>query len=87
MAQMVVRDVNREYGEEPNWIILPYVFRSETFDTSVGVFGVISKYPLELVGSLSIVNHGVMEYWSIGFSTTMVSCFLQYSNTPVLHLE
>ena len=47
MAQIVVRDVNREYGEEPNWIILPYVFRSETFDTSVGVFGVISKYPQE----------------------------------------
>ena len=47
MAQIVVRDVNREYGEEQNWIILPYVFRSETFDTSVGVFGVISKYPQE----------------------------------------
>ena len=47
MAQIVVRDVNREYSEKPNWIILPYVFRSETFDTSVGVFGVISKYPQE----------------------------------------
>ena len=93
MAQIVVRDVDREYSEEQNWIILPYAFRSETFDTSVGLFGVISKYPQEHSTLYATAFGSVNESWRVlvgaydlrvpGFDRLFLSptfMFTDYSN-------
>lgn len=46
-AQIVVQDVGRAPTTDGTRIVLPYAFFSETFDTSVGVFGVWPRYPQE----------------------------------------
>ncbi len=47
MGQIVATDVNRPDETGPKTTILPYAFRTETFDTSIGIFGVVSRWPEE----------------------------------------
>lgn len=62
-AQIIVREAGRSETEERSVLVLPYVFSNETFGPSVGIFGVVSKYPQEQSSIYGMVFGSVNGSW------------------------
>jgi hypothetical protein len=86
-AQIVVNDVKREGEEKGSLIVLPYAFSSETYDTSVGVFGVLSRWPEEqsaLFATAFGSANGSWRVWFGGYDLRVPGCERLFVNPTIM---
>jgi hypothetical protein len=76
-AQIVVEDVNREEDRTTSLIVLPYAFSTETYDTAIGVFGILSRWPEEqssLYATAFASANGSWRVWLGAFDLRVPGC-------------
>ena len=86
-AQIVVQDVKREDTEKGALVVLPYAFSSETYDTAVGVFGVVSRWPEEqsaLFGTAFASGNGSWRVWLGAYDLPVLGCERLFLNPTLM---